>query len=435
MKIVKGGNVSRLLEGVAIPKMFYARQEFAKDHIRREDIPSAIMKELNRPEISVTVKPGMSIAITAGSRGICNVDVITKTVVDYVYGQGAHPFIVPAMGSHGGATAEGQTALLSTYGITEETMGCPIKSSMETVVLGTSEYGKPVFQDRFAHEADGIIVSCRIKPHNAFRGTVESGICKMLAIGLGKQRGAESAHSDGMGNMARNLVANTKVVLDISKILFAIPCIENAYDETAFFEAILPEEIMNREPELLELAFKNMPKILVPDADVLIVNEMGKDYSGTGVDPNISGTWSTEYASGGLHVQRTCFLDLTDVSIGNGNGVGLANVITRRLYEKLDPETMYPNCLTSTVVRSAMIPPVVATDKEAIQACIRTLNGVDSNNPRIVRIKNTLHLDLIMLSEAYYQDVIAGTYPNLIALSKPEPLTFGTDETLLTPMA
>lgn len=435
MKIVKGGNVSRLLEGVAIPKMFYARQEFATDHIRREDIPSAIMKELNRPEISATVMPGMMIAITTGSRGIRNVDVITKTVVDFVYGRGAYPFIVPAMGSHGGATAEGQAALLSTYGIAEETMGCPVKSSMETVVLGTSEYGKSVFQDRFAHEADGIIVSCRIKPHNAFRGTVESGICKMLAIGLGKQRGAESAHSDGMGNMARNLVANTKVVLDTSKILFAIPCIENAYDETAFFEAVLPEEIMNREPELLELAFKNMPKILVPDADVLIVNEMGKDYSGTGVDPNISGTWSTEYASGGLNVQRTCFLDLTDVSIGNGNGVGLANVITKRLYEKLDPETMYPNCLTSTVVKSAMIPPVVATDKEAIQACIRTLNGVDSNNPRIVRIKNTLHLDLIMLSEAYYQDVLAGTYPNLIALSKPEPLTFGADETLLAPMS
>jgi hypothetical protein len=435
MKIVKGGNVSRLLEGVAIPKMFYARQEFATDHIRREDIPSAIMKELNRPEISATVMPGMMIAITTGSRGIRNVDVITKTVVDFVYGRGAYPFIVPAMGSHGGATAEGQAALLSTYGIAEETMGCPVKSSMETVVLGTSEYGKSVFQDRFAHEADGIIVSCRIKPHNAFRGTVESGICKMLAIGLGKQRGAESAHSDGMGNMARNLVANTKVVLDTSKILFAIPCIENAYDETAFFEAVLPEEIMNREPELLELAFKNMPKILVPDADVLIVNEMGKDYSGTGVDPNISGTWSTEYASGGLNVQRTCFLDLTDVSIGNGNGVGLANVITKRLYEKLDPETMYPNCLTSTVVRSAMIPPVVATDKEAIQACIRTLNGVDSDNPRIVRIKNTLHLDLIMLSEAYYQDVLAGTYPNLIALSKPEPLTFGADETLLAPMS
>lgn len=435
MKIVKGGNVSRLLEGVAIPKMFYARQEFATDHIRREDIPSAIMKELNRPEISATVMPGMMIAITTGSRGIRNVDVITKTVVDFVYGRGAYPFIVPAMGSHGGATAEGQAALLSTYGIAEETMGCPVKSSMETVVLGTSEYGKSVFQDRFAHEADGIIVSCRIKPHNAFRGTVESGICKMLAIGLGKQRGAESAHSDGMGNMARNLVANTKVVLDTSKILFAIPCIENAYDETAFFEAVLPEEIMNREPELLELAFKNMPKILVPDADVLIVNEMGKDYSGTGVDPNISGTWSTEYASGGLNVQRTCFLDLTDVSIGNGNGVGLANVITKRLYEKLDPETMYPNCLTSTVVKSAMIPPVVATDKEAIQACIRTLNGVDSNNPRIVRIKNTLHLDLIMLSEAYYQDVLAGTYPNLIVLSKPEPLTFGADETLLAPMS
>ncbi len=432
MKIVKGGNVTKLLEGIAIPKMFYARQEFAKDHIRREDIPAMIMQELNKPEILATVKPGMSIAITAGSRGIRNVDVITKAVVDFVSDQGAHPFIVPAMGSHGGATAKGQTALLATFGITEDSMGCPIKSSMETVTLGVSEYGKPVFQDRFAYEADGIIVSCRIKPHNAFRGVVESGICKMLVVGLGKQKGAESVHSDGMGNMAKNLVANVRVVLDTSKILFAIPCIENAYDETAFFEAVLPSDVMKREPELLQLAFKNMPKILVPDSDVLIVNEMGKDYSGTGVDPNISGTWSTEYASGGLNVQRTCFLDLTDASHGNANGMGLANVITKRLYEKLDSEMIYPNCLTSTVVKSAMIPVVVATDKEAIQACIRTLNGVDSNNPRIVRIKNTLHLDLIMLSEAYYQDVKKGKYPSLIAVSEPRHLSFDEDEDLLT---
>lgn len=435
MKIVKGGNVSRLLQGIPIPKMFYARQEFATDHIRSEEIPAAITQELSKPEIALRVKPGMSIAITAGSRGIRNVDIITKAVVDFVYERGAHPFIVPAMGSHGGATKEGQTALLATFGITEEAMGCPIKSSMETVTLGFSEYGKPVFQDRYAHEADGIIVSCRIKPHNAFRGVVESGICKMLAIGLGKQKGAESAHADGMGDMAENLVANAKVVLDTSKILFAIACIENAYDETALFEAVLPDAIMEREPALLQLAFKKMPKILVPDSDVLIVNEMGKDYSGTGVDPNISGTWSTEYASGGLNVQRTCFLDLTDVSHGNGNGVGLANVITKRLYEKLDSETMYPNCLTSTVVRSAMIPVVVATDKEAIQACIRTLNGVDQDTIRIVRIKNTLHLDVIMLSQAYYQDVKAGRYPNLIAISEPEPLSFDSDETLLTPMA
>ncbi|MBJ2357678.1 lactate racemase domain-containing protein [Sphaerochaeta sp. S2] len=432
MKIVKGGNVTKLLEGIAIPKMFYARQNFKRDHIEKDDIAGEIIKELKRTEISSTIQPGMSIAITAGSRGIRNVALITKTIVDFVIEMGAHPYIVPAMGSHGGATAEGQMKMLETFGITEKSMGCPIRSSMDTVLLGTSKFGKPVYQDRNAYEADGIIVSCRIKPHNAFRGEVESGICKMLVVGLGKQKGAESVHSDGMGNMAKNLIANTQVVLENSKILFAIPCIENAYDETACFEAVLPISVMTREPELLQIAFQNMPSILVPEADVLIVNEMGKNFSGTGVDPNISGTWSTDYASGGLKVQRTCFLDLTDVSHGNANGMGLANIITKRMFDKLDPEMIYPNCFTSTVLKSAMMPVVVATDKEAIQACIRTLNGVDKARLRIVRIKNTLHLDMIMLSEAYYQDILDGKYPGLEAISEPQFLAFDSEENLLT---
>ncbi len=434
MKIVKGGNVSKLLEGIAIPKMFHAIQSFKKDRIEVGDIPSFIHKELEREEISSTIKPGMSIAITAGSRGVRNVALITKTIVDFVLDKGAKPFIVPAMGSHGGATAEGQLEMLETFGITEAAMGCPIRSNMDAVQLGTSELGKPVFQDKNAFEADGIIVSCRIKPHNAFRGKVESGICKMLVVGLGKQKGAESVHSDGMGNMAKNLLANAKVVLSNSKILFAIPCIENAFDETAYFEAVLPNAVMEREPELLKIAFSNMPKILVPESDVLIVNEMGKNYSGTGVDPNISGTWSTEFASGGLEVQRTCFLDLTDVSHGNANGMGLANVITKRMFEKLDTEMIYPNCLTSTVLKSAMMPVVVATDKEAIQACIRTLNSVDKDQIRIVRIKNTLHVDRIMLSEAYYQEVKDGKYQGLVAVSEPQELVFDVEENLVTTM-
>lgn len=434
MKIVKGGNVSRLLEGIAIPKMFHATQDFPAEKIEPERIPETVRRELSKPEIAGRVKPGMSIAVTAGSRGIANVNIITKAIVDFCLERGAKPFIVPAMGSHGGATAEGQRQLLEGYGITEEKMGCPVKSSMEAVLLGYSEYGKPVYQDRNANEADGIIVSCRIKPHNAFRGTYESGVCKMMVVGLGKQKGAESVHSDGLGNMARNLEANARVVLDNSKILFAIPCVENSYDETAIIEAIPREKIMEREPELLKIAFANMPSILVKEADVLIVNEMGKNYSGTGVDSNISGTWSTEYGKGGLKVKRTCFLDLTDCSHGNANGMGLADIITARMFEKLDSEMIYPNCFTSTVLRSGMMPPVVATDKEAIQACIRTANQIDRDNCRIVRIKNTLHLGEIMLSEAYYEDVKAGFYPGVTAVSEPAELEFDGDENLVTAM-
>ena len=431
MKIKKGGNVSRMLEGIPIPDMFRAEQAFDKSHIEPAEIPSIVRKELSRPEIADTIRPGMSIAITAGSRGVANVDTITRAIVDFCKERGADPFIVPAMGSHGGATAEGQAQLLEGYGITAETMGCPVRSSMETVLLGYSEFGKPVYQDKNAHEADGIIVSCRIKPHNAFRGTYESGICKMMVVGLGKQKGAESVHSDGLGNMARNLPANARVVLENSNILFAIPTIENAYDETALIEAVPKDRIMKREPELLQFAFKNMPSILVGEADVLIVDSMGKNYSGTGVDPNISGTWSTEFGKGGLKVKRTCFLDLTDCSHGNANGMGLADFITKRMFDKLDPEMIYPNCFTSTVIRSGMMPPVVATDKEAIQACILTANQIDKKRPRIVRIKNTLHVGRIMLSEVYYEDVRAGKYPGLTALDEPAPLVFDEDENLL----
>ena len=430
MKYVKSQEISNLLKDVKLPKMFHAVQEFKKDRIEPERIPALVYEQLSRPEISRTVKPGMEIAITAGSRGVANVDVITKAIVDFCKEKGAKPFIVPAMGSHGGATPEGQLEVLAGFNITEETMGCPIRSSMETVLLGYSKYGKPVYQDKNAHEADGIILSCRIKPHNAFRGKYESGVLKMLVVGLGKQKGADSVHSDGMDNMARNIPANGRVALENSKILFAIPCVENAYDETALIEAIPTDQIFDREPELLKIAASNMPSILVGEADVLVVNEMGKNYSGTGVDPNISGTWSNDYVSGGLKVKRTCFLDLTDCSHGNANGMGLASVITARMFEKLDLNKIYMNSFTSTVLKSAMMPPVVANDREAIQACIRTANRIDRDHVRMVRIKNTLHIGEIMLSESYYEDVVNGKYPGLTAVSEPAELLFDEEGNL-----
>ena len=430
MKYVKSQEISNLLKDVKLPKMFHAVQEFKKDRIEPERIPALVYEQLSRPEISRTVKPGMEIAITAGSRGVANVDVITKAIVDFCKEKGAKPFIVPAMGSHGGATPEGQLVVLAGFNLTELTMGCPLRSSMETVLLGYSKYGKPVYQDKNAHEADGIILSCRIKPHNAFRGKYESGVLKMLVVGLGKQKGAESVHSDGMDNMARNIPANGRVALENSKILFAIPCVENAYDETALIEAIPTDQIFDREPELLKIAASNMPSILVGEADVLVVNEMGKNYSGTGVDPNISGTWSNDYVSGGLKVKRTCFLDLTDCSHGNANGMGLASVITARMFEKLDLNKIYMNSFTSTVLKSAMMPPVVANDREAIQACIRTANRIDRDHVRMVRIKNTLHIGEIMLSESYYEDVVNGKYPGLTAVSEPAELLFDEEGNL-----
>lgn len=432
MEVKKGGVVSKLLENVHIPRMFRAKQIFPRPRIVPEEIPGAVFAELSQKKFSDQIKSGMNIAITAGSRGIANVDIITKAIVDFVKSKSAQPFIVPAMGSHGGATAQGQIDLLAGYNITEETMGCPIRSCMDTVLLGESELGKPVYIDKLAYEADGIIVSCRLKPHNAFRGKYESGPCKMMAIGLGKQAGAEIVHSDGMGKIGQHIPASAKVILEKAPILFAIPCIENAFDETCKIEAIHKDDILVREPELLLYAFANMPKLIVGECDVLIVDEIGKNYSGTGVDPNITGTFSTEFATGGVKVQRTCMLDLTDCSYGNGLGTGLASAITKRLFDKLDPEKTYPNCLTSTVLKSAGIPIVVADDKEAIQLCIRTLNNMDKNNVRIIRIPNSLHIEHIMLSEAYYEAVLQSKYSGLYAEDEPGYLEFDNEGSLVT---
>lgn len=434
MNIKTGGKVSELLQDVSIPKMFHAKQVFPREMILPEEIPAVVNKELGQEQFASLIKPGMSIAVTAGSRGIRNVDIITKAIVDFVKARGAHPFIVPAMGSHGGATAEGQLEVLASYQITPETMGCPIKSSMEVVTLGVSERGKTVYLDKNAYEADGIIVSCRLKPHNAFRGNYESGPCKMMTVGLGKQKGASLVHADGMDVIAENIPTMAKVVLEKANILFAVPCIENAYDETCRIEAILAKDIMKREPELLQLAFSNMPKLIVGETDVLVVDEIGKNYSGTGVDPNITGTFSTPYAKGGIKVQRTCFLNLSEESHGNALGCGLASAITKKIFDEMDVEKMYPNCITSTVLNSARIPCVVANDKEAMQICIRTCNKVDPKRMRMVRIANSLHIGEIMLSESYYEDVKNGKYPGLEAIDEPKELSFDEAGNVTTPI-
>jgi len=432
MEVKKGGIVSELLANVSIPKMFRAKQTFPRPSINTKDIPAVVRTEMSKDRVADLIKPGMSIAITAGSRGIANVDIITKAIVDFVKAKQAKPFIVPAMGSHGGATAEGQTEILAGYNITEETMGCPIKSNMATVELGTSELGKPVYMDKNAYEADGIIVSCRVKPHNAFRGPYESGFCKMMVVGLGKQPGAESVHSDGMGVIAKNLPANAKVCLAKGPILMGVATIENAYDETAKIAVVHRDDILEQEPILLKEAFANMPKLLMNEADVLVVDEIGKNYSGTGVDPNITGTFSTPFAHGGLKVQRTCFLNLSAKSHGNALGIGLASSITKKIFDAIDPAAMYPNIITNTVIKSGIIPIVMSTDKEAIQFCIRSLNGVDKEHVRVVRIPNSLHIGNIMLSEEYYKDVTAGKYSGLTAEGVPEELSFDSEDNIIT---
>lgn len=414
--------VADLVNNVDLPKMFRVKQKFPRKKIPVNQIPQIIYDLLSEDKFASQIKPGMGIAITAGSRGVANVALITKSIADFVKSRGASPFVVPAMGSHGGATAEGQKEVLEGYGITEEYLGCPILSSMEVKKIGINEEGMDVYIDENAANADGIIVSCRIKPHTAFRGPYESGIMKMMTIGLGKQIGAEVCHEAGFKNMAKYVPMFGKAIIENAPILFAVPCIENAFDETCKLVAVNADEIVEKEPDLLKEAFENMPRIWVDDCDVLIVDQIGKNFSGDGMDPNITGTFCTPYATGGINAQRVVVLDLSPETHGNGIGLGYSSATTKRVFNKLDLASMYPNAITCTVLGGVRIPIVMESDKEAIQVCVKTCNEIDKNNPRIVRIPNSLHLEHIMLSEAYYEEV--KNNPNLVIESEPEYLSF-----------
>lgn len=417
--------VADMIKDVKVPKMFKTKQKFPRPRIESKDIPGIIFELLSEEKFSSQIKPGMRIAITAGSRGIANSDLTTKTIADFVKSRGGKPFVVPAMGSHGGATAEGQKELLAGYNITEEYLKCPILSSMEVKKIGVNEEGGDVFIDKYAAESDGIIIGCRIKPHTAFRGPYESGIMKMMAIGLGKQYGAEVCHEAGFKNMAKNVPLFGKAVIKHAPILFAVPTIENAYDETCKIVAVNADEIEEKEPELLKESASYMPRILVDSCDVLIVDEIGKNYSGDGMDPNITGTFCTPYATGGIESQRVVVLDISEESHGNGIGLGFSDATTKRVFEKLDLASMYPNAITCTVLGGVRIPIIMESDKEAIQVCIKTCNEIDKENPRIVRIPNSLHLEYILLSESYL-DEIRGI-KNVEIVSEPKGLPFNDD--------
>jgi len=412
--------VADLVKNVEIPNMYKVRQRFSREKI--EDIPAEVLKQLSRPEIEGAIRPGMSIAITAGSRGIANIALITREIVAFVKSKGARPFIVPAMGSHGGATAEGQSEILHDYGITEQSMGCPLQASMETKHIGYTEEGHPVLIDRYAAEADAIIAVGRIKPHTAFRGPYESGVMKMLTIGLGKQEGADVCHESGFKNMARLVPLFGKAIMKHSKVIFGVGIIDNAYEDTYKIVSMTPQEIIDKEPAYLDEAKANMPKILIPETDVLVVDKIGKNYSGDGMDPNITGTFCTTCASGGLISQHVVVLDLSQETHGNAIGLGMAHATTRRAYEKVDFEKTYPNSITATVLAVSRIPMVMASDKDAIAVAIKTCNEIDKSKVRLVRIENSLHLDEIYISEAHLDE--AKRHPDIEIISGPKPWQF-----------
>lgn len=403
--------ITNLIKDTPIPKMVRVRQNFDKTCIPESDIPGIILRELDRPEIGGKIRPGQKIAITCGSRGINHNALMARTIVDFVKSKGAVPYIVAAMGSHGGATAEGQLQILKDYGITEEAMGCPVKSSMETVQIGISGVRhQPVFMDKNASEADGIILFNRIKPHTSFRGPYESGLMKMMAIGLGKQKGAESIHHQSPAIMHELVEEYGRTILENAPVLGGIAIIENAYDDTYLIKGLSPEEIITEEPKLKEISYKTIAHLLFDKCDVLVVDKIGKNISGDGMDPNVSGTFGSpgrprNGEPGPILAQRTVVLDLTDESHGNFNGIGVADVTTKRLIDKSIVDVTYPNALTSTLVNMVKMPIFAHSDENAIKLAVRVCNMIDKQHPRIVRIANTMELSHIWVSEALVEEV------------------------------
>lgn len=394
--------ITDLIKNQPIPKMVRIRQNFDRTHIPVEDIAATVQRELDREDLGGKIHSGMKIAITCGSRGMTNNALMARAMVDFVKSKGAEPYIVAAMGSHGGATAQGQTQILKDYGITEEAMGCPVKSSMETVQIGLSGVRKqPVFIDKNASEADGILLFNRIKPHTSFRGPYESGLMKMMAIGLGKQKGAESIHHQSPAIMHELVEEYGRTILENAPILGGIAVIENAYDDTYLIKGLTPQEIIDEEPKLKEISYKTIAHLLFDECDVLVVDKIGKNISGDGMDPNISGRFVLpQYCSGGIDAEKVVILDITDETHGNAQGVGLAEVTTRRLVNRMKLEMTYPTGVTNTFLHLMKIPMIMDNDREALQLALMCCpDAEDHDHMKMIRIPNTAHIGEIEISE------------------------------------
>lgn len=394
---------------------------------RVEDVPSAIEGELAGLQLGQKIKPGDTVAITAGSRGICKIAPITRTVIDTLKRLGAGPFIVPAMGSHGGASPQGQAAVLACNGITEPSMGVPIRSSMDVVNTGESPFGFPIYIDKKATEADHIVLINRIMTHTRFSGRIESGLCKMLLVGLGKHKGATIYHRATLEHSFDEVVnALIPIVLERLPVLFGLAIIEDARGEVAEIEAVEPQKFLQREPELLERAIDLKPKLPFDEIDLLIVDEMGKDISGTGMDTSIIGKKDNSI----VKIKRIFVRDLTDRSKGNACGIGLADFTSTRLLDKINYVDTYVNCITGLRPEGARIPVTYTNDREALEAAIHTLGLIEPERARLIRIKNTKDLEELRVSEAYIKELDEN--PQLQILSEPETMSFSPEGNLLS---
>jgi hypothetical protein len=412
-----------LLGEVDVPRFVPVRQKFDEAHV--QDLPQDIREAVFEAGVLSRVDAGARIAIGVGSRGIANISLITRTVVDLVRSCGADPFVVPAMGSHGGATAAGQRAVLEHIGVNEKAVGAPIRATMDVVQIGNSAGGLPLYFDRHAAEADGIIPINRIKPHTSFRGPVESGLLKMLVLGFGKQLGADATHARGFDHMANNILDVSASLIERLPVSFGLGVIENAYGQTARVVAVPAERMQEDERRLIDDARALMPRIMFNPLDVLIVDQIGKDVSGVGMDPNVTGRYPSDLVKGDQRVTRIVALRLTDATGGNAAGVGLADVTTRALEGQIDRLKGYMNSLTSTTMSTVKLPMVLATDDLAIRAAIKTCNAENPRAPRMARIRSTKHLGEIWVSEALLDEALA--HEAVEVLGPPQPLELDLD--------
>jgi hypothetical protein len=404
-----------------LPRFFPVRQALPTDRV--DDVAAAVRAELLRTGLAEQIGPGKSVAITAGSRGIADIPLVIRTTVEVVRELGGDPFVVPAMGSHGGATPEGQRHVLAEYGITEASVGAPIRATMEAREMGQLPSGARVYFDAHAAAADATIVVNRVKAHTAFRGEIESGLCKMTAVGLGKQLGAEQLHAFGLRD---NIPAAAELSLARANVVAGLALVENGAHELAVVRGARPSDFLETDRELLRAANDYLPRVPFDHLHLLVVGWLGKDISGSGMDFNVVGMWRRIGGEPIPNYERIAVLDITRESDGNGIGVGIADFTTRRLYDKLDLAKMYMNGLTANAPAFIKIPIVMDSDRQAMEVALHSVGH--SADARIAIVRSTLELDELWLSEALSDEVTQ--HPRLEALGPPAELRFGDDDRL-----
>lgn len=399
-------------------------------HHGLSSVAGAVEEQLARPDVRATIRPGMRVAVGVGSRGIGCLQEAVRATVTGLRSMGAEPFIVPAMGSHGGATPEGQEALLAGYGITEPEVGAPIRSSLETVSIGSVLDGVPLHLSKTVlTEADAVVPVARVKPHTDFRHDIESGLHKMLAIGFGKHRGASTIHTYPLDRFGEIIEAAGQHVLAKVNVPFGIAIVEDAYEDPGIVEAVLGTAIGSRERELLEIAKSWLLRLPFESADVLVVQELGKNISGAGMDPNVTGRFAEPSIPRPLVVQQLAFLDLTEETHGNATGMGFAELTTRRVVEKLDLAATYTNAVTSQILSAARLPIVAESDQELFAIACSTLRRTPAERARIAWIRSTLDLLELRVSEPLWAEM--RTQEHVVAVGEPEPIRFDAEGTLV----